>query len=258
MVGRWFSTLTLLPVSVDEATAQADATCQRFLDSFRAEFGDKVLGAEINKTDAIVRVDSSVWVEALRFAKTSLELTFFCFLSGLDWLENPTQTTRYENVWGSVDEESGDAVDTAVSDTADSAAATDGAGDAVAKAPVGYRSGTAGGDTRFQVFARVSSTTTHRGLILKADLDDTDPRIPTITKVYAGADWHERETWEMFGFWFDGHPNLVHLYLPGGFEGYPLRKDFPLLAREVKPWPGLTNVEPIAGEAEEAAEGESA
>ena len=47
----------------------------------------------------------------------------------------------------------------------------------------------------------------------------------------------------------DGHPNLIHIYLPGGFEGYPLRKDFPLLAREVKPWPGLTNVEPITGDA---------
>ena len=73
----------------------------------------------------------------------------------------------------------------------------------------------------------------------------------TKLKVYAGADWHERETWEMYGFWIDGHPHLVHLYLPGGFEGYPMRKDFPLLAREVKPWPGLTNVEPIAGSADE-------
>ena len=52
----------------------------------------------------------------------------------------------------------------------------------------------------------------------------------------------------MYGFGFDGHPDLKHIYLPGAFEGHPLRKDFPLLAREVKPWPGLTNVEPIAGE----------
>ncbi len=53
-----------------------------------------------------------------------------------------------------------------------------------------------------------------------------------------------------------GHPALRHIYLPTGFEGYPLRKDFPLLAREVKPWPGLTNVEPIAGEGDdEGAEG---
>ena len=48
---------------------------------------------------------------------------------------------------------------------------------------------------------------------------------------------------------FDGHPRLRHLYLPGEFEGHPLRKDFPLLAREVKPWPGLVDVEPMPGEA---------
>ena len=47
--------------------------------------------------------------------------------------------------------------------------------------------------------------------------------------VYAGADWHERECWEMYGIVFDGHPALRHLYLPAEFEGHPLRKDFPLL-----------------------------
>ena len=52
----------------------------------------------------------------------------------------------------------------------------------------------------------------------------------------------------MYGFAFDGHPDLRHLYLPGEFEGYPLRKDFPLLAREVKPWPGIVDVEPMPGE----------
>ena len=114
----------------------------------------------------------------------------------------------------------------------------------------GYRTGLAGGDTRFQVFARYSSITEHRGIVIKADLDEVAPSVPTISKVFAGANWHEREAWEMFGFDFVGHPNLVHIYLPGAFEGFPLRKDFPLLAREVKPWPGLTNVEPISGEAD--------
>ncbi len=84
-----------------------------------------------------------------------------------------------------------------------------------------------------------------------ADLDDDSPRVQTWTGVYAGADWCERETWEMYGFVFDGHPNLTHLYLPGEFEGFPLRKDFPLLAREVKPWPGLVDVEPFPEGTEE-------
>ena len=63
--------------------------------------------------------------------------------------------------------------------------------------------------------------------------------------LFAGANWHERECWEMFGITFDGHPGLRHLYLPGEFEGHPLRKDFPLLARLVKPWPGIVDVEPM-------------
>jgi NADH-quinone oxidoreductase subunit C len=49
----------------------------------------------------------------------------------------------------------------------------------------------------------------------------------------------------MFGVTFEGHPGLRNLYLPGDFEGNPLRKDFPLLARLVKPWPGIVDVEPI-------------
>jgi NADH-quinone oxidoreductase subunit C len=225
------------------------------LDQLRSAFGDRILGAEVNRLDVTIRVPVADWVEVASFAKNKLALTYFCFLNGLDWLDNPAQTTRYENVWGSVEEEA------AAEEVAEQAEATD-ATETVEPAVVdeattpaaalpAFRTGRAGGDTRFQVFARYFSVESCRGLIVKADLDDSDPRVPTITKVYAGADWHERETWEMYGFWIDGHPHLVHLYLPGGFEGYPMRKDFPLLAREVKPWPGLTNVEPIAGSADE-------
>src|SRR5207253_2861203 len=120
----------------------------------------------------------------------------------------------------------------------------------------GVVSGVAGGDTRFQVFARFYSTTRHVGLTLKADLDDDAPTVESIHTVFRGADWHERETWEMYGFTFIGHPDLTHLYLPGEFEGFPLRKDYPLLAREVKPWPGLVDVELMPGEPA-AAEGEA-
>ena len=109
---------------------------------------------------------------------------------------------------------------------------------------LGYPTGVGGGDTRFQVFARLYSTTRHEGVTLKADLDPDAPTAPTWCDVYPGADWNERETWEMYGFVFEGHPNLIKLYLPGEFEGFPLRKDFPLLSREVKPWPGLVDVEP--------------
>jgi NADH-quinone oxidoreductase subunit C len=56
----------------------------------------------------------------------------------------------------------------------------------------------------------------------------------------------------MFGIRFRGHPGLRNLYLPGDFEGHPLRKDFPLLARLVKPWPGIVDVEPMPDVPEES------
>ena len=64
-----------------------------------------------------------------------------------------------------------------------------------------------------------------------------------ISDLFPTCDWHERETSEMFGIRFDGHPHPVKLLLPEPFEGYPLRKDFPLMSREVKPWPGAVEGE---------------
>jgi len=63
-------------------------------------------------------------------------------------------------------------------------------------------------------------------------------RIATLSDVWRGANWCERETWEQFGITFDGHPNLVKLLLPIEFDGFPLRKDFPLMTRELKDFPG--------------------
>ncbi len=231
--------------------APIDPTAQQHLDAFRAELGGAVLESVIQHNDVVVRVDLGSWVAAATACK-KIGLTYFCFLAGLDWLDSPLQTTRYENVWGSVDEDTdAESAENGAEAATESAVEATVAAELPAEAPGAIVSGLAGGNSRFQVFARFYSTTTHRAIVVKADLDDANPLVPTITKVFAGADWHERETWEMYGFWFEGHPHLVHLYLPMGFEGYPMRKDFPLLAREVKPWPGLTNVEPIAGEADE-------
>jgi NADH-quinone oxidoreductase subunit C len=110
------------------------------------------------------------------------------------------------------------------------------------------RQGYAGGETRFQMLARVTDLRRHVSITLKADVPespDGSMSIASWISVYAGANWHERETHEMFGINFDGHPDLRNMYLPGDFEGYPLRKDFPLLARLVKPWPGIVDVEPM-------------
>ncbi|MFE5856592.1 NADH-quinone oxidoreductase subunit C [Streptomyces sp. NPDC056500] len=77
-----------------------------------------------------------------------------------------------------------------------------------------------------------------RRLMLRTTVPHDAPVLPTAREVYAGADWHERETHEMFGVEFTDHPHLVPLLLPEGFEGHPLRKDFVLAARVAKAWPG--------------------
>ena len=120
------------------------------------------------------------------------------------------------------------------------------------------RPGYCGGDTRFQLFARLVSSTRHLGVTLKVDVPDGDePEMPSWVGLFAGANWHEREAWEMFGIRFAGHPDLRYLYLPTDFQGHPLRKDFPLLARMVKPWPGIVDVEPMPAELDADGEGEA-
>ncbi|WP_328943112.1 NADH-quinone oxidoreductase subunit C [Streptomyces sp. NBC_00250] len=77
-----------------------------------------------------------------------------------------------------------------------------------------------------------------RRLLVRTTVPHSAPALPTAIAVYAGAGWHERETHEMFGVDFTGHPHLVPLLLPENFEGHPLRKDFVLAARVAKAWPG--------------------
>ncbi|MEK2471845.1 NADH-quinone oxidoreductase subunit C [Streptomyces noursei] len=89
-----------------------------------------------------------------------------------------------------------------------------------------------------------------RRLIVRTTVPHDTPVLPTAVGVFAGAGWHERETHEMFGVDFTGHPHLVPLLLPDTFEGHPLRKDFVLAARVAKAWPGAKEPgEPAAGAA---------
>ncbi|BBA99457.1 putative NADH dehydrogenase [Actinacidiphila reveromycinica] len=75
-------------------------------------------------------------------------------------------------------------------------------------------------------------------LLVRTTVPHDAAELATATGVYAGADWHERETHEMFGVTFTGHPGMAPLLLPDEFEGHPLRKDFVLAARVAKAWPG--------------------
>ncbi|WP_405676138.1 NADH-quinone oxidoreductase subunit C [Streptomyces sp. NBC_01511] len=94
--------------------------------------------------------------------------------------------------------------------------------------------------TGFRVGVHVASVERRsvRRLLVRTTVPHEAAVLPTALGVYAGAGWHERETYEMFGISFTGHSNLVHLLLPETFEGHPLRKDFVLAARVAKAWPG--------------------
>ena len=80
---------------------------------------------------------------------------------------------------------------------------------------------------RFEVVYHVLSPRLNARLRVKVSTDEETP-VPSITEIYPGANWYEREAWDMYGILFTGHPDLRRLLTDYGFEGHPLRKDFPL------------------------------
>lgn len=87
-------------------------------------------------------------------------------------------------------------------------------------------------EPRFEVNYHLFSTTRHHRLRLKVLLADDNPKVPTVTGVWRTANWHERETYDLFGVLFEGHPDLRRILLPDDWEGHALRKDFPLRGYE--------------------------
>src|SRR4051812_3740610 len=72
----------------------------------------------------------------------------------------------------------------------------------------------------------VRGTATHVFVMLRTSCTDQDPHVPSLVPVWIGADWAERETYDMFGIEFDGHPDLRRIFLEESFPGHPLRKSF--------------------------------
>ena len=186
------------------------------------------LGAAV--LDSLVKANDDMWIRVSADAwrttgetLKSLGYSYFCFLSGIDWLPSPFGKGEDDPTEPTPERDST------------------------------IKPGYTGGATRFQVIARVMQPFTSLGVNIKVDIDDS-MAIDSWCSVYAGANWHERETHEMFGIGFNGHPDLRNMYLPSDFEGFPLRKDFPLLARIVKPWPGIVDVEPLPGDDEQEGE----
>ena len=189
---------------------------------FAEHLGDAVVEHHIRPGQGLwIRVANEAWATAAEVARDAAGCKWFDFLSAVDWLPSPFG--RYEDSYL----------------------------DKPFPPPMPERSaavaGLTGSDTRVQVLASVAKVGTDLRVFLKADVDDDKPRIATWIHTFAGAAWHEREAWEMFGIDFVGNPDLRHIYLPTEFEGHPLRKEFPLLARVVKPWPGIVDVEPMPG-----------
>ncbi len=80
---------------------------------------------------------------------------------------------------------------------------------------------------RFEVVYQLRSTRHKHRIRLKVRLAENDARSPSLTPLWAGFDWQERETFDMYGIRFDGHPDLRRIYMYEEFVGYPLRKDYP-------------------------------
>jgi NADH-quinone oxidoreductase subunit C len=228
--------------ATDDAAEEPTPTDERreaLLAAFTAELGDAVVDSEIQPgADLWIRVRTDAWGHTAEVARHHLGARYFCFLSAIDWLPSPFGRSMDSAVDLELARRAGEEPPTPSTELAH---------------------GVTGGDTRFQLLARVAHVGhpgDFWGVTLKADVPDDDLSVGSWVPVYAGADWHEREAWEMFGISFVGHPGLRHIYLPSGFEGHPLRKDFPLLARQVKPWPGIVDVEPMPGSGEDE-EGEA-
>ena len=202
----------------ETTTPVVDAAREELLATIKSSLGDAVVDSHLKPGDDIwIRIRTDAWQASMKKLRDVHSFDYFCFLSAIDWMPSP---------YGRGEDDPTEP--TPVRDTT-------------------IRQGYAGGDTRMQVFVRIVNSSSHIGLNIKADVADSAPVIDSLISVYAGANWHEREAHEMFGIDFAGHSDLRNMYLPIDFEGHPLRKDFPLLARMVKPWPGIVDVEPLPG-----------
>jgi NADH-quinone oxidoreductase subunit C len=85
---------------------------------------------------------------------------------------------------------------------------------------------------RFEVCYQLRSLAHRHRIRLKVSVPEADPHCPSLTELWSGFNWQERETFDMYGIRFDGHPDLRRIYLYDEFVGYPLRKDYPKEKRQ--------------------------
>ena len=164
-----------------------------FINSIQSSFKNTSYNFDTLK----INVDISSWIDTHKILKKDFNLSFFNWLSAVDW-DNEVKT-----------------------------------GDAP-KEPV---------TPSFEILSCLSQTNSNNLVISSTVISKENAEVESLVDVFAGANWHEREAYEMFGINFLNHPNLTKLYLPDDYEGNPLLKSFELISREVKPWPGDVDVE---------------
>ena len=219
---------------VDESTEPeeellVDEERNALISGLKKDLGDDLIESHVTPgVDVWIRVTQECWLETAKLLFEKNKMSFFNFLSAIDWKPSPFG----REMDAAIDNDSDDQVE--------------------GESEMEW--GITGGQSRFQLLARVHNPSTNIGIHVKADLEGEFPEVETWIPVYPGANWHEREVMEMFGISFTNHPNFVNLYLPTEFEGHPLRKDFPLLSRRAKPWPGIVDVELMPGEDDDESE----
>ena len=104
-----------------------------------------------------------------------------------------------------------------------------------------------GDDPRFEMVYELATLDDSKHLRIKAKVGE-DEKVASATDLWVGADWHEREVWDMMGIPFTGHPNLKRILMWEGYPYFPLRKDFPLAGRPTDmPDVAFTGVAPLEG-----------
>jgi NADH-quinone oxidoreductase subunit C len=101
-----------------------------------------------------------------------------------------------------------------------------------------------GAKDRFGLVYQLANSETAERIAVRCFVNDPDPTVPSATGLWQGANWLEREVWDLFGIRFSGHPDLRRIVLPETFEAHPLRKDYPLQGRgERHNFPVITRAE---------------
>ncbi|THV41133.1 NADH-quinone oxidoreductase subunit C [Glycomyces buryatensis] len=173
---------------------------------------------------AVVDVEPTRWRESVLTCRDDLGCTFFDWLSAVD--EGPAEPAGDEPEPGPAAPQGDESEPGPVDETEPGG-------------PASPRPAPPEPLSRMRIIAHLWSIPERSGVLLRTDL--TSGSLDSITDLFPGASWHERETHEMFGIDFPGHPDypdLAPLLLAPEFEGHPLRKDFVLASRVVKPWPG--------------------